>query len=420
MGIANTFTFGGVSTAAYGLVVEGPGDYSAPKRAVNTFAVPGRNGAVIVDQGYYENITVEYTVVVAENTQSDFTDSIEAFRNAIVSLTGYQRLEDTYHPGEYRMARYEGGLDEDPAFHGKGALFKIKFDCKPQRFLTSGETAITVSDGDTVTNPTLFESNPIIKVSGYGIIGFNGYEIQVEQKPIGNVVLSDAKSFSVDIPYGSPLQPAIDLNDAINIDTSVLNNGDAITLVGVRAEWTLNPKPKYTFDYITLDSETGAPANTTVYAKDNIARVTTNLSPLSFTFGTPSTATHGTEFSYRYTDSQGSGSQSSPVRDISIAYDGAQTFTIYVEGDDPAGDRTQTIAFSLSEIDAVSSVIVTDPVFIDCEIGEAYWIINNEAVDGNSFVAIGSELPTLASGVNSIEYDNTFSSVKITPRWWKV
>ena len=411
--IYNHLIFGGVDSADYGIYITGEAVYNAPSRAVDMITVPGRNGAVA-------NIVVTYPAGTFGDDQADFRTALSDFRNAILSQRGYQRLEDTYHPDEYRMGIYVEPIEVDPVHYGEAGQFTLSFNCKPQRFLTSGETAITVSDGDTVTNPTLFESSPLIEASGYGIIGFNGYEIQVEQKPIGDVVLSDTKSFSVDIPYGSPLQPAIDLNDAINIDTSVLNNGDPITLVGVRAEWTLNPKPKYTFDYITLDSETGAPANTTVYAKDNIARVTTNLSPLSFTFGTPSTATHGTEFSYRYTDSQGSGSQSSPVRDISIAYDGAQTFTIYVEGDDPAGDRTQTIAFSLSEIDAVSSVIVTDPVFIDCEIGEAYWIINNEAVDGNSFVAIGSELPTLASGVNSIEYDNTFSSVKITPRWWKV
>ena len=146
MAVANTFTFGGISTTDYGLVVEGSGDYSAPKRAVDSVEIPGRNGAFQLDKGYYENINVEYKVVAKGATQADFRDSIDAFRNAIVSQIGYQRLEDTYHPGEYRMAMYAGGLEEDPQFHGNGAVFKISFDCKPQRWLTSGEELEVVGE----------------------------------------------------------------------------------------------------------------------------------------------------------------------------------------------------------------------------------------------------------------------------------
>ena len=141
MAVANTFTFGGISSSTYNVVVEGPGDYSAPKRAVEAIEIPGRNGAFQLDKGYYENITVEYSCLLKDTTQANFETAVASFRNAIVSQEGYQRLTDTYHTNEYRMAVYAGGFDEDPSFHGKGAVFKLKFDCKPQRFLTAGETA---------------------------------------------------------------------------------------------------------------------------------------------------------------------------------------------------------------------------------------------------------------------------------------
>ena len=168
MAVANTFTFGGVSSSAYGVVIEGPGDYSAPSRAVDKISIPGRNGAFALDKGYYENVSVEYKAVMKNTTQATFESDVSAFRNAIVSQLGYQRLTDTYHAGEYRMAMYDGGFDEDPEWHGKGAVFKVKFTCKPQRFLTSGETKTTVSSGGTLTNPTLFESSPLLDVYGYG------------------------------------------------------------------------------------------------------------------------------------------------------------------------------------------------------------------------------------------------------------
>lgn len=419
MGIANTFTFGGVSTSDYGLVVEGSGDYSAPKRATETIYIPGRNGAFQLDKGYYENIEIEYKAVVADATQADFNDTIEAFRNAIVSQIGYQRLEDTYHPGEYRMAAYDGGLNDAPTFHGKGAIFKIKFNCKPQRWLTSGETAVEVDSGDTLTNPTLFESGPVLEATGYGVIGFNGYETLLEQKPIGDLVLDGAENYSVNIPVG--VGPGrIDLNATITVDTSALNTGDPITFKGTKASWTLEINQQMiagTFDYVTLLSETGISATTNIVVNPTKATVTTSFSPITFTYGTASTATHMTQFKYSYSPG---GVVASTSQDVTITYDGAQTFTILVEGDSKSGSRSMTVTFATSEIDAYSSVIVTDPVFIDCDTGEAYSVVDGTVVDANSFVTLGSDLPKLASGSNTVTFDNTITELKVQPRWWKV
>ena len=41
MAVANTFIFGGVSTTTYGVIVEGQGDYSGAKRAVEMISIPG-------------------------------------------------------------------------------------------------------------------------------------------------------------------------------------------------------------------------------------------------------------------------------------------------------------------------------------------------------------------------------------------
>ena len=183
MGIANTFTFGGVSSSTYGVVIEGSGDYSAPKRAVETIEIPGKNGALQIDLGRYENIEIEYNVVVTSTTHSSFRQTIDSLRNAIVSKLGYQRLEDTYHPDEYRMAMYAGGLDEEPSFYGKNAVFKVKFECKPQRFLTSGESVTTLTASGTISNPTSFESKPLLVVTGTGNLTVNGVQIAISASP---------------------------------------------------------------------------------------------------------------------------------------------------------------------------------------------------------------------------------------------
>ena len=298
MAVANTFTFGGVSTAAYGLVVEGSGDYSAPKRAVDSISVPGRNGAIIIDQGHYENIEVEYNVVVNDATQSDFRDSIDAFRNAIVAQLGYQRLEDTYHPGEYRMAAYAGGLDEDPAFHGKGAVFKVKFDCKPQRWLTSGETAVEVDSGDEITNPTLFEASPLLMVDGYGSLTVNGYDIKLSDETFGAITLAT----SVESAY-------VDYKDQVN----KFSSGDSLSMTGAMVQFICMVRPtSYSIVNVNV-SRTSGSVGFTATSEDidnRHIRVSLALDDVTYPAKQDTTATSNFRASIHYTNAGGTAGSS--------------------------------------------------------------------------------------------------------------
>ena len=77
------------------------------------------------------------------------------------------------------------------------------------------------------------------------------------------------------------------------------------------------------------------------------------------------------------------------------------------------GMKASTIANS-------TKTYIGNPTYVDCEIGEAYKIEGGQVVPLNAYIDLGSELPTLASGVNTITYDDTITSLKLTPRWWQV
>lgn len=415
MGIANTFTFGGVSTSDYGLVVEGSGDYSAPKRATETIYIPGRNGAFQLDKGYYENIEIEYKVVVADATQADFNDTIEAFRNAIVSQIGYQRLEDTYHPGEYRMAAYDGGLNDAPTFHGKGAIFKIKFNCKPQRWLTSGETAVTVTSGDTLTNPTLFESGPLLEATGSGAIEFNGYEIDFAGVPYREIVIGNSfEARSSNNPY----------TRTATLDTTLLNNGDAIYP-------EINTSYDKCYAYAELHATGSSFYSLRVVSATNVLDAYINKPDFKtielyvypdlgsgFVYGTPKTITSSAVFSYDV----GLSSYTETVQ-VTITYGGADTYTITLSSTGTLASGVSVfgsrIRFPIMYGDS-TQLIQGVPIYIDCDLGEAYIIIDGEYVSLNYRIDLGSDLPKLASGSNTVTFDNTITQLKITPRWWKV
>lgn len=156
-----TFWFDGESAAAHGLIVSGSGTFNAAERDVEMVSIPGRSGDLIVDKGRYKNIPVSYPASI----YTDFAANAEACRAWLGSKTGYCRLEDDYDPDHFRMARFKGPLSFTPGFLNRTAECTIQFDCKPQRFLKSGERPVTVADGSQLRNPTAFPASPLLIVT---------------------------------------------------------------------------------------------------------------------------------------------------------------------------------------------------------------------------------------------------------------
>ena len=139
MAMFKDFTFDGENSKDYGVYISGDAVYDAPERAMDMVQIPGRNGALALDNGYYKNIDVTYPAGCFAGDQADFAAKLSRIRNMLASRHRYCRLEDAYHPDYFRMALYKSGLDVSPVARNKAGRFNIIFDAKPQRFLKSGE-----------------------------------------------------------------------------------------------------------------------------------------------------------------------------------------------------------------------------------------------------------------------------------------
>lgn len=213
--IWNSFTFAGVASDTYGVQISGDGVYNAPIRSYEMIPIPGRSGDLSIDQQRFENIELIYPAFIVE----EFSGSIRDFRNKLLSNVGYQRLTDTYHPDEYRMAIYAGGLEAAPVQGGIAGSFDITFNCKPQRYLTSGETEQTLSVGNvtnTVTNPTSFASRPLLKAKGSGTIVVNGNTATITDISSSTTLYIDCELMEAYTMSGSAIVPA---NDKISFST---------------------------------------------------------------------------------------------------------------------------------------------------------------------------------------------------------
>ena len=160
----HSFTFAGKNSRDFGVYISGGGTYNAPERDVTTYSVPGRNGDLIVDNGRFLNTTVSYESFIPRG----FPNKAEQLRLWLKSVTGYQRLEDDYHPDFFRMAYFSNAIDFTTHVLNRSAEFTLTFTCKPQRFLKSGEFPVVIgASGDSLYNAYM-PALPLIQLTGNG------------------------------------------------------------------------------------------------------------------------------------------------------------------------------------------------------------------------------------------------------------
>lgn len=394
-------TFGGINSKDYGVYIEGESAFNAPQRDVELIEIPGRNGAYVHDMGRYSNIEVSYPAGLFGHSESEFAEKISNFRNAICSKKGYQKLTDDYNPDEYRMGVYSSGLDVKPAILRAGE-FELKFNCKPQRFLTSGDTPVSLDSGDTLTNPTLFESKPLIECKGYGDIHLGDKTISITLQPLGNIILNN-RGWS-----------------QITLDSTKYKTGDVISI------WSGS---KIGIEYLSStlrsdqDISASAPEGVSTSVSKDIDIFTGNvtsctlfitLPKMDFIAGTDETRT----FTVEWTVADQTFNTVATVAYANETLTFGVTFptsvsTLLTDG---------TISAISGETVRVNSTVIpgVDTIIIDLDIGEAYMIVDDVPVSLNNSVILGATPPTLMPGNNEITYDNTITNFKITPRYWKL
>lgn len=172
----NWLIFNEKSTKDYGVYISGLNTYNAPERDVEVISVQGRNGDLTIDNGRYKNIDVKYPAFIYNR----FNANIEGFRNYLLSQRGYKRLEDTYHPNEYRLARYKGGLNAKVVDWLEAGEFDLVFDCYPQRFLKEGEHTITIETSGSIYN-NYQPSKPLIRAYGEGTFTIGSVTVTIDE-----------------------------------------------------------------------------------------------------------------------------------------------------------------------------------------------------------------------------------------------
>lgn len=173
----NYFTFAGKDSRDFNLYISGHKTYDSPTRDYRFYDVPGRHGSIAEDQRSLKNVQLKYeSSFIFENFERDFSN----LKNYLISRSGYQRLMDSYHPDEFRLAIFKDAIEPTMDQRNEVGAFDLVFECQPQRFLLSGEEKKTFnSSGAYIINPTYFESKPLIRVYGTGTLSIGDHTVVI-------------------------------------------------------------------------------------------------------------------------------------------------------------------------------------------------------------------------------------------------
>lgn len=157
-------TIDGKNCSEYGVWISGGGTFNAPPRDMDTISIPGRDGDIFFDNGRFQNINVTYPAFISKR----FASRMDDFRAWLCSKHHYVKIEDSYHPDEFRLGVFKGGLTVSTTARNLSGSFNLTFNCKPQRYLKSGEMPVRFTASGSIYNPTEYAAKPLIKCYGTG------------------------------------------------------------------------------------------------------------------------------------------------------------------------------------------------------------------------------------------------------------
>ena len=375
-----------------------PINFPTPEKDVEIFEVPGRSGDLLVDFGSYKNVELSFAVAIEPKDEGDtFLTLYDALRTAIMVQSGYQRLEDSLYPNEYRMAQavsVEVGKNDT-----KNGTAIITLDAKPQRYLTSGDVSQLTPESHMTSQYVIGLGKDILNSTALDMMrvaGVSNYENREYMALNMSAYTAPTDSFKIYYPEGftSILKPTGGgvYNDCIALMTctgSPLIDGTA---------GQVTTRTAYLSDDMTYEKAIGyAPPPWYVFPM-----------PLQLEVNHLGNVVESLFANYREL----------------IPPDGVVKYSplihIYVNGavNDP---NVMTIADSIIGLNTPATVgdsVTLTEFYIDCDTMNAYAQINNVTYNLNRYVSMTGAVTF--SGTVKVAITPSIVSAEVLPRWWKI
>lgn len=193
--------FNGHSSDEYFCHIEHKPEIPVPEAKYEEYEVPGRNGKLHADLGYYDNITVTYQLYFhGKNPTSEDARTVKKW---LAGTPGAHQLSDGYDPSFFYFATAKPGSISN--ILNKYGRLSVDFDCDPRHFLVSGYQAAALENGQTLLNPLDQVSLPYLEITGNGAEGkvvVNGVEFAA-MPPADRVLYADCENWDAYLTGGA-------------------------------------------------------------------------------------------------------------------------------------------------------------------------------------------------------------------------
>lgn len=162
------FIFKNKSSLELDLYILEKSNVKGAERDIEFQSVPGRDGDLIIDNGRYKNVNVSYKLEMLTTSDAEFLSNVKILKNTLLSESGYFYLWDTYDPYYFRKASFTGEVEINQ--DNRKNTCDISFNCKPYKYLLTGQNKITLTASGYTNNTEYISSLPYIKITGSGNI----------------------------------------------------------------------------------------------------------------------------------------------------------------------------------------------------------------------------------------------------------
>lgn len=193
--------FNGHSSDEYFCHIEHKPEIPVPEAKYEEYEVPGRNGKLHADLGYYDNITVTYQLYF--HGKNPTAEDARTVKKWLAGTPGAHQLSDGYDPSFFYFATAKPGSISN--ILNKYGRLSVDFDCDPRHFLVSGYQAAALENGQTLLNPLDQVALPYLEITGNGAEGrvvVNGVEFAA-MPPADRVLYADCENWDAYVTGGT-------------------------------------------------------------------------------------------------------------------------------------------------------------------------------------------------------------------------
>ena len=194
-----TFTFNGTDSSQFGLRVTSDYVINSTGQDIDTVAVAGRDGDLLLPNNRLKSVTIELPCTIMSNRK--LTDAESGISNWL-NVAGYKDLTLSWDPDFiYRSAFIE--TFEIAGLMRQFGKVKLNFLTYPVKFYKQGRTTQTLSNGATVNGIGNVNAKPIITIVGSGdcTLTINGRKTKL--RAVQNTITLDMQArqvFSGNLP----------------------------------------------------------------------------------------------------------------------------------------------------------------------------------------------------------------------------